>query len=825
MLNFVKKRQLLPFNAVITAQSKSTYSLKLTLFFKDKLIMMKVKLIALLMLAFFELSAQDRSTISGYIKDAQNGEDLIGATVLISGTSQGAITNVYGFYSITVAPGNYKVEFRYIGYQTVVRDVDLAANQRIDLELSGSAVQLEELVVTAEPDDVNVSGIQMSSNKLDIQTIQKIPTLLGEVDVLRSIQFLPGVSTVGEGASGFNVRGGSVGQNLVLLDEAPVYNSSHMLGFFSVFNPDAVKDINLIKGGIPARYGGRISSILDIRMKEGNNKEFAASGGIGTIFSRFAIEAPIVKDKASFIIAGRRSYADVLAKLFTDVLDDGAALNFYDLTLKANYNINPKNRVFVSGYLGRDNFKFDEQQGFTWGNRTATVRWNHIFNDRLFANFTTFFSDYDYVLAFGDDARDQFDWDSRIFNYDIKPEFTYFLNPSNEISFGGEILLYRFEPANAVGVSNGETRDISLEDKYALETSVYLENIQKVGDNISLQYGLRSSNFQYIGPGKYFNYDNTEPGVRRNVTDTLTADNGEVIQSYNNLEPRFSIKYQVDPRNSIKASYNRTSQYIHLISNTTASNPLDIWTPSTNNIKPQIGQQWAVGWFRNFGVENNIEASLETYYRKTENQIDYIDGADILINEFLEGDLLSGNGRAYGLELLVKKKTGKVNGWVSYTLSRTELQVDGINNNEWYPTRYDQTHNFKFAAFLETSGRWSFSANFTFISGTPTTFPSSRFQVQDYVIPYNSGNGRNNIRIPDYHRLDLSATLQGKPHKKYQSHWVFSLYNVYGRRNPFSIYFAQEDVRPIPGTPTNTQATRVSIIGSIIPSVSYNFKF
>lgn len=787
--------------------------------------MIKFYLSAYFALQCFWVIAQEKSTLSGYIKDSQNGEDLIGATVLVSGTGLGAITNVYGFYSITLPPGTYDIEYRFIGYQTINRQVNLNSNQRIDIELAAEAVQLQELVIKGEPDDINVSGIQMSSNKLDIKTIQRIPTLLGEVDVLKSIQLLPGVSTVGEGASGFNVRGGSVGQNLVLLDEAPVYNSSHMLGFFSVFNPDAVKDVNLIKGGIPARYGGRIASILDIRMKEGNNKEFTGSGGIGTIFSRFAFEGPIIKDKASFILAGRRSYADVLAKLFTDVLDDGAALNFYDLTMKANYNINQKNRVFISGYLGRDNFKFDEQQGFNWGNRTATIRWNHIFNDRIFSNITAFFSDYDYVLAFGEDERDRFDWNSRIFNYDIKPEFTYFLNPNNEISFGGELLLYRFEPANAVGVSNGEVRDITIDQKYALETSAYIENIQKIGPNISLQYGLRGSYFQYMGPGTYHNYDSPEPGMRRVPIDTMTADNGEVIQSYNNLEPRLSFKYQLDARNSVKASYNRTSQYIHLISNTTASNPLDIWTPSTNNIEPQIGHQWAIGWFRNFGNDNNIEASLETYFRRTKNQIDYIDGADILINEFLEGDLLSGRGRAYGLEFMIKKKTGKINGWFSYTAAKTELQVDGINNNEWYPTRYDQTHNLKIAAFLETEGRWSFSANFTYISGTPTTFPSSRIQVQDYVIPYNYGNSRNNVRIPDYHRLDFSATLQGKPHKKYQNHWVFSIYNVYGRRNPFSIYFSQEDVRPAPGEPVRTQATQVSIIGSLVPSVSYNFKF
>jgi len=619
---------------------------------------------------------------------------------------------------------------------------------------------------------------------------------------------------------------------LVLLDEAPVYNSSHLLGFFSVFNPDAVKDVKLIKGGIPARYGGRIASILDVRTKEGNSKKFAVQGGVGSIFSRLAVEGPIVKDKASFIVAGRRSYADVFAKAFTDVLDDGAALNFWDLTMKTNYNINTKNRIFVSGYLGRDNFKFDAQQGFSWGSQTATARWNHLFSDRLFSNFTFFFSNYDYELAFGEDDLDRFDWNSTIKNLDFKPELTYFINPENKLTFGGELLSYTFEPANAVGISNGERRDISIAEKKAVEISVFVGNDQKIGEKIDLQYGLRYSNFSYIGPGKYFEFaEAIEPGTRRFVTQEFTAEKGESIANYGTLEPRFSVKYQLNAQSSVKASYNRTAQYIHLISNTTASNPLDVWTPSTNNIKPEIGDQIGLGYFKNFGEENDFETSAEVYYRKTKGQIDYVDGADLLINEFLEGDLLEGVGRAYGFELYVKKNTGKFNGYLSYTLARTELQVDGINNGEWYPTRFDQTHNFKLSLFYEPENRWSFSANFTYVSGTPTTFPTSRYQIQGYTIPYNFGDGRNNVRIPDFHRLDVAATLKNRKTKrngkakKNEGYWVFSVYNVYGRRNPFSIYFAQADVRVPAEETANTTATRVSIIGSVFPSVSYNFKF
>ena len=773
---------------------------------------------------------QDKFTVSGYLKDASNGEDLIGATVYVEELGSGSVTNFYGFYSITLPPGSYTFIFRYLGYNTIIQKLELDKNERLDLEITPEGQELQEIVIEAEPEDVNVSGIQMSSNKLDIKSIQKLPSFLGEVDVLKSIQTLPGVTTVGEGTTGFNVRGGGVGQNLVLLDEAPVYNSSHLLGFFSVFNPDAVKDIQLIKGGIPARYGGRIASILDIRMKEGNSKNLTAQGGVGSIFSRLAVEGPIKKDKASFIVAARRSYADVFAKAFTDVLEDGAALNFYDVTMKANYNINSKNRIFLSGYFGRDNFKFDAQQGFNWGNTTTTLRWNHLFNDRLFSNLTLFYSNYDYELAFGEDDLDKFNWNSEIDTYDFKPEFTYFINPQNELSFGADFLLYNFEPANAVGVSNGETQDISIPEKNALETSIYISNDQEIGDKITLQYGLRFSNFFYLGEGQYFEFDRPEPGIRRNVVETFEADKFETIEHYNNLEPRFSIKYQLEPSSSLKASYNRTAQYIHLVSNTTASNPLDVWTPSTNNLRPQTGQQWAVGYFRNFGQENDFETSVETYYKKTNNQIDYIDGADILINEFLEGDLLAGRGRAYGLEFFVKKNTGRFNGWLSYTLARTELQVDGINNNNWYPTRFDQLHNLKLAAFYETQGRWSFSANFSLISGTPTTFPTSRFELQDYVVPLNSFDSRNNVRIPMFHRLDISATLQGRKvrrskNRKNEDYWVFSIYNVYARRNPFSIYFAQTDDRPITGSLIETQATQVSIIGTLLPSVSYNFRF
>jgi hypothetical protein len=771
-------------------------------------------------------------TISGYMKDAANGEALIGATVYITETGTGGITNEYGFYSITLPPATYNLHYSYVGYTSITKTIALSKNERIDLELTSDDQQLQEVIIQADIEQANVQNLEMSTNKLDISTIKKVPSFLGEADLLRSLQLLPGVSTVGEGAAGFNVRGGSVGQNLILLDEAPVYNSSHLLGFFSVFNPDAVKDTKLYKGGIPARYGGRLSSLLDVRMKEGNNKKLEINGGIGSIFSRIAVEAPIVKDKASFIVAVRRSYIDVLARPFVPLLKNGGALNFYDITLKANYNINPKNRVYLSGYFGRDNFKFERNQGFSWGNATGTLRWNHIFNDRLFSNFTAVYSNYDYSLQFGRNDNDSFKWNSLISNYIFKPQFSYFINNNNELNFGGEAIFYTFEPANAVGVSNGEPTDVSITKKNNLETSLYVSNSQKINSKLSIDYGLRYSLFNYYGPDSVYTYSNEVPGTRRNPISSRYYKSGDVIASYGNWEPRLSFKVQASSTSSFKGSYNRMVQYLHLISNTTASNPLDVWNPSTNNVKPQIGDQYTIGWFKDLGAARMYELSLEGYYRKTQNQIDYIDGADLLINRYLEGDLLSGEGRAYGLETYFQKKTGRLTGWVAYTLSRTELKVDGINNGNWYPTRFNQTHNLKIAAFYEINKRWSFSANFIYTSGTPTTFPTSRYVSQGILVPYNADDTRNNVNLPAYHRLDISFRLEGKKLKsngkerKNSDYWVFGLYNVYARQNPFSIYFSQNNDQRVPlGQSISSQATQLAIIGTIVPSVSYNFKF
>jgi hypothetical protein len=776
--------------------------------------------------------AQQKFTVSGYVKDVANGEAMIGATVFVQELNTGTTTNEYGFYSITIPSANYLLKISYLGYTVISKAVVLDKNMRLDVELQTESKQLQEVEVTDERDRPAAQNPTMSVNKMDVSVMKKIPAFMGEVDVIKSILLLPGVSTVGEGASGFNVRGGSVGQNLIYLDEAPVYNSSHLLGFFSVFNPDAVKDITLYKGAVPAKFGGRIASVLNVRMKEGNSKKTEVTGGIGTIFSRLAIEGPIVKDKASFIVAARRSYIDILARPFVSVLKNGGALNFYDLTLKTNYNINEKNKVYLSGYFGRDNFLFSKNQGFSWGNATGTLRWNHLFNDKLFFNQALVFSKYDYHLQFGNNAENQFIWNSSISNYIYRPDFSYFINSNSEVNFGGEAIYYTFVPADASGTTNGVPVNVSLDKKYNLETSVYASNSLRINPNLSVDYGLRYSNFTLYGPGTQYSYNDTVPGIRKTVIGQKTYSSGQPIQTYGNWQPRFSFKLQLNELSSFKASYNRMVQYLHLISNTTASNPLDVWTPSTPNIKPELGDQFTAGYFKTVHSSNTqYEFSVESYLRLTQNQIDYINGADLLINRYLEGDLLSGKGRAYGVELYAQKKTGRLNGWVSYTLGRTELQVIGINNNNWYPTRYNQTHNLKVVAFYEIDKRWSFSTNFVYYSGTPTTFPTSRYTEQGILIPYNANNTRNNVTLPSYNRLDIAFTFQGKEYakngKKRKNHdyWVFSVYNLYARKNPFSIYFSQVDVQTLPGQPLVSQAKQLSIIGTIVPAISYNLKF
>ncbi len=777
----------------------------------------------LLLLGTLNAHAQEKYTVSGYVKDVANGEGLIGVSVYVREAGTGVVTNPYGFYSITLPAGDYSLVFSYLGHDKRTERVALSSDQRVNVELASESRQLEEVVVKAEKEDDNVRSLEMSVNKVDIKTIRKIPALLGEVDIIRSIQLLPGVTTVGEGASGFNVRGGDVSQNLILLDEAPVYNSSHLFGFFSVFNPDAVKDVKLIKGGIPAQYGGRISSILDVRMKEGNNKKREINGGIGTIFSRLTYEQPIAKGRGSFIVAGRRSYIDVLAKPFLKGDLKQARFSFYDVTAKANYRINDKNTVYASGYFGRD--VFGAGFGFGWGNGTATGRWNHIFSNKLFLNLTAYYSNYDYSIESdrsGTDVKDRFTWNSKIISTSIKPDFTYYLTPNNQISFGGQYINYDTRPGNAVAISNGESRNISLDSRFGDESALYIANEQKISERLSLQYGLRYSFYRNLGPGQVYQYQEFREGERK-FPDLpgVAVPKGETIKQYGNWEPRFAINIGLTSTASIKASYNRTAQYLHLLSNTAASSPLDVWTLSTNIIKPEIADQVALGWFQNFR-DNTYEASVEVYYKDLQNQIDYVRNSDLLLNRYVEGDLLFGKGRAYGAEFLLRKNKGRLTGWLSYTLARTERLIEGVNNDTWFPARFDKPHNFTAVGLFDATKRLTLSSTFTFASGTPATFPTNRFEYNGWALPYNVYNARNNNRIPDYHRLDLGATLKSKKKlfKTGQGEWVFSVYNAYNRRNAYSVYVRQNEDNDL-----QTEAIRFSVIGSFIPAVTYNFKF
>jgi hypothetical protein len=791
---------------------------------KKLFIVVFVTLLTLVLIPAAFSQSPAKVTLSGQVKDATTGEDLIGASVFLPEANTGQSTNVYGFYSISVPKGRYTVVISYVGYQTQKLTIDLTADQKLNLNVQPDQRELETVEVTAEAADQNVKEIQMSAAKLDVQTIRRVPALLGEVDVVRSILQLPGVTTVGEGASGFNVRGGNIDQNLILLDEAPVFNSSHLFGFFSVFNADAVKDVKLLKGGIPAEYGGRLSSVLDIRQREGNSKQFSGRGGLGLVSSRLTLEVPLVKDRMSVLVSGRRSYADVFTRLAANPNVRNSIGYFYDLNTKINYRFSDRSRLYASGYFGRDVFRFQQNVGFNWGNGTGTVRWNYLFSNRLFANFTALYSDYGYQLDLPA-GTNSYVWRSRIRLFQQKADFNFYASDRHTVNFGLSNTYYTFTPARVEAKGDLNLRPVIIPDQYALEPAAYLSAESKLGDKLTVQYGIRYSFFGNYGPRGVPRYQPGVPMDRTTIIDTVQYGRGQAIAQYHGPEPRLAINYTVNDRQSLKFSYNRMRQYLHLVSNTTAALPFDVWAASSNFIKPQIADQVALGYFRNFR-DNAYEASIETYYKAFQNQVDYKDGADLLLNRYLEADLLSGIGRAYGVELQVKKNKGRLTGWASYAYSRTERQVVGqfaeetINNGEWYAANFDQPHRVTAFVSYELSPKWTISANFTYQTGRPITLPNTRYVVDGIaVIDYS---GRNNGRIPDYHRLDLSAeyTPRRNPNRRFYGSWNFSIYNAYGRRNPFSVYY-----RPVEGQANATETVQLSIIGTLIPSVTYNFNF
>ena len=753
---------------------------------------------------------QESFTISGTILDEESGEVLIGATVYVQSLERGTAANEYGFYSLTLPAGKYNVAYNYLGFEIRQIRIDLTRDLKQDVELTSSSRQIEEVVVKGTNPDANVRSTEMSVTKLSVNEIKTIPVLFGEQDVLKTIQLLPGVQASGEGSTGYYVRGGDAGQNLLLLDEANVYNPSHLLGFFSVFNSDAINDIMLYKGGIPAEYGGRISSVLDINMKNGNMRKYHLSGGIGLISSRLMFEGPIKKDKGSFLITARRTYADIFLKFSRDTLINNNTLFFYDLNLKANYKLGDNDRIYLSGYFGRDRFLFQQRFGIEWGNATATFRWNHLFSNRLFLNSTFIYSNYNYVFKIleGDNKLDIV---SSIRDFSLKEDFQYFINPENTLKFGGQLIHHTFIPGEVSADDYFQINNVKLPEKYALEPVAYISHQYQPYSWLSLDYGLRFSYYLMIGPGDAYTFDDTG-----NVVDSVHYASGKVMTQYPGLGPRINANFRISNKQSVKLSYNRIYQYIHLLSNTSSESPTDVWVPSSNIVKPQIGDQVAVGYFRNF-KDNEWETSVEAYYKNMLNQIDYKNGAEILLNELVESQLVFGRGWAYGLEFLVRKNQGKLHGWISYTLAKSMRKFDAVNSGTPYPAKQDRTHDVSVVVIYELNDKWSFSGTFVYYTGNAITFPSGKYPVEGKTV--NMYTERNGYRMPAYNRLDIGATRMGKKRDRFESSWNFSIYNVYARKNAWAISFREDE-----NDPTKTNAVRLSLF-SIVPSVTWNFKF
>lgn len=771
----------------------------------------KAILYTLILWGCFPLAAQQQYTISGYITDEESGETLIGATVQLKGTSQGAISNLYGFYSITLNEGDYSLLVSYAGFTR--QEIAISLNQNIERNfgLKPDAEILEEVVVTAEKEDRNITDTNIGLTTVSAKSIAAIPAI-GEADLIRAIKLLPGVQTTSETSSGFSVRGGSPDQNLILLDEATVYNPSHLLGFFSTFNNDAIKNVQLYKGNMPVKYGGRLSSVLDVRMKEGNNQRVSGNGGISLIAARATLEAPIVKDKGSIIVSGRRTYADILARAARDGAVDSSALFFYDLNAKANYTLGKKDRVYVSSYFGKDVFQFGNDIGFKWGNATLTTRWNHVFSPKLFANTSFIYSQYNYELGAGDNDF-KFTWESKLNDYTGKIDFDYFLNANNNITFGLSTIYHKIDPGIVtVQVTDKPKETGEITESNSLEHALYLGNEQKVSDKLTLNYGLRASLFQNIGPGVQYRYDESF-----SRTDSIHRKSGEIYNSYVRFDPRFAATYRLNEVSSIKGSYVRAHQFLQLASNSVGGTPLDIWFQSSPNVKPQVSDQVSIGYFRNlFG--NKIETSIETYYRWIDNQIDFKDHARLLLNEELENELRVGQAWAYGVELLIRKPTGRFNGWASFTWSVAKRKIPLVNQGKTYRSTYERPFNVSLVGNYKINDRLSFNATWVFYSGLPFTTPSGRLSYGNVVVP--SYTERNGDRMPNYHRLDVGVVLQQKKNSraKVKGEWVFSLYNAYGRRNPNIITFQTSEQS------NRTKATQY-VIFRWVPTIAYNFRF
>ena len=784
------------------------------------IILKQLSAIAFFALMVIQASGQKKVTISGYIKDASNGESLPGALITVKDKNVKASANTYGYYSVSVVPGRHTLIYHFMGFQSVEKAINLSRDTVVSISLSSSSQMMNEVVVSSARKSENVRR-PLTVQELSMVKIKQLPPMLGEADIIKSFQLMPGVSTVGEGASGFNVRGGGVDQNLILLDEAPLYFTSHLFNLFSVTNPDAMKDASLYKSEMPARFGGRLSSVLDTRMKDGNSKEWHVTGGLGLIASRLTVEGPIKKDKSSMIISGRRSYTDILTKQSTDPAVRDNSIYFYDLSAKMNFSLSEKDKLFLSGYFGKDNIMVAKRFGMEWGNGTGTLRWNHVFNPKLFSNTSVIYSDYKYQLAVLNDPGTAFKWDAGLVDYSLKNGYTWYMNSKSTAFFGIEATLHEFRPGTAEPQSiTSIFNKIQMHGERAADCNLYWDHELDFNDVFSLEYGLRYSAFQSLAKGNTTVYDyEGAAGLRKSPVNPREFEDWQTLKWYHNLQPRLALKYQAGENSSIKASYSRTAQNLHLISNTIAASPLDMWAPSSYNVKPEIADQVSAGYFRNF-TDNKYEASAELYYRDLKNQIDFINGAETLLNDNLPGDMLFGDGRAYGAEFFIKKNEGRLNGWMSYTLSRAERRNNVFT--KYYPVRHDKLHALSIAAVYDIKSNITLSGTYSFATGTPTTLIDEQFEFDGMPVQYNSGNYRNNYRIPNYSRLDLSATFRKKQaaSRKFSGEWVVSLYNATMRRNPFSIYFRQNENQA-----GQLEPVRFSVFGSVIPSVTYNFKF
>jgi len=767
-------------------------------------------LVALILLfTIFHLAAQTKYTVSGYVSDASNGEQLIGVTVSLAGSTKVSVSsNEYGFFSLTAPAGDYKLTIGYVGYDIDRRTISLTKNTQLKVALAPVNNSLDEVVISSRQNEEHVSSAKMGVEKLTMQEIAHVPVIFGERDLIKVVQLLPGVKSAGEGNSGFFVRGGAADQNLILLDEAVVYNPSHLLGFFSTFNSDAIKDVTLYKGNTPAQYGSRLSSVMDVKMNDGNNQRISVNGGIGIIASRLTVEGPIVKNKGSFLISARRTYADIFLKASKDTVVNKSALYFYDLNFKANYQLGEHDKIYLSGYLGQDKLALGDLFGIDWGNKTGTLRWNHQFGPKLFSNTSLIYSDYKYNIDLN--ATDTFKGQitSQIRDINLKEEFSFYPNAKNTWRIGVNSVYHTIRPGEFSG-------QFTLEDQpftYSWENAAYAHNEWKPSDKLKIEYGVRISSFSVLGGANNY-YTLNESGA---IVDTMNYAKNKIVKTYVNIEPRISASLQLNSSSSLKAAYARNTQPIHQLSSSAVSSPTDKWVSTNNIIKPEIADQVSLGYFKNL-AENSYEFSIESYYKRMQHQVDYRDGANVRSNDAIEPQLLFGNGRAYGVELLLRKKVGRFTGWIGYTLSRTEKQIDGINANSWYAARQDRTHDISVVGMYDLTKKWSLSATFVYYTGNAVTFPSGKYFVDNQVVFLYTE--RNAYRMPAYHRLDLSANWKLKERKNFSSELAIGLYNAYGRANAYAITF-----RDNPDDRSKTQAVQTSLF-KFVPSVSYNFKF